>query len=616
MTSWDARTRRACAAMAISGLVKPRSRRRRPAATGRHRRQSMSTRMAARLPPAKNGNLYPGTHDGTPLGVSAAFKGLDRCRRRRHRSRSMPIRARNHFRCRERPAVHLNIDGSNFPNFPSPGASCISNTAVGDVNHDGVLDVVMLTEVDSSTCTTRRWDAASRLAALVAAEKANGDTSPALADFDFDGFLEIVVANSFSNTPSLSRVGCSVIRATSRGGRRLAIPPESSPTWPILRRRRPTSVREKAARWVRLGRGGNVARLPDHDRRLRALDTVADDVDGDGYIDLVLSGWDKNVYIFDFPAAWSAAAAQWPTLKHDAHRSSTFGFVFDIAPPSPPTTLASTSHTPSAWSNDPTIDVAWSGASDPSGIGGYSVVWDTSPSTLPDQTIDTVTPNSTCRRRRRSVALVPHPHRRCARPLTPALHSDRSGSMSPPGAVPGERRPSDVHVVERQHDRGHVARGNGPGTTPAAAAAAVRSGPARCRRSHRCRGARSPRRRGQRYERLLCCGARTRPTPDATIETTGLTTTSPALLADGAAHWLFAPSTPPATPPTASTLWVRTGSTPQHPQPSSWYRMAVKCGRTNRCKPSAGGLRMRLRAWRRSRPITRPTVARPIRTTS
>lgn len=62
-------------------------------------------------------------------------------------------------------------------------------------------------------------------------------------------------------------------------------------------------------------------------------------------------------------------------------------FWIDITEPDNPTSLTSTSHTLSEWSNDSTVDIGWSGASDgQSGIAGYSYVWDTSPSTIPDTT--------------------------------------------------------------------------------------------------------------------------------------------------------------------------------------------------------------------------------------
>jgi predicted GH43/DUF377 family glycosyl hydrolase len=61
----------------------------------------------------------------------------------------------------------------------------------------------------------------------------------------------------------------------------------------------------------------------------------------------------------------------------------------DTTPPGNPTSLTSTSHTTGTWSNDNTIDVSFSGASDLlSGIGGFSVVWDNSSTTIPDTVAD------------------------------------------------------------------------------------------------------------------------------------------------------------------------------------------------------------------------------------
>jgi hypothetical protein len=57
---------------------------------------------------------------------------------------------------------------------------------------------------------------------------------------------------------------------------------------------------------------------------------------------------------------------------------------YDSIPPSGPTAFNSTSHATSAWSNVNLIDVRWSGASDASsGVGGYALVWDQNPNTLP-----------------------------------------------------------------------------------------------------------------------------------------------------------------------------------------------------------------------------------------
>jgi len=57
----------------------------------------------------------------------------------------------------------------------------------------------------------------------------------------------------------------------------------------------------------------------------------------------------------------------------------------DTTPPNNPGSLSSSSHTLGVWSNDTTLDASFSGASDLlSGLGGYSVVWDYSSTTVPD----------------------------------------------------------------------------------------------------------------------------------------------------------------------------------------------------------------------------------------
>ena len=47
-------------------------------------------------------------------------------------------------------------------------------------------------------------------------------------------------------------------------------------------------------------------------------------------------------------------------------------------------------HSPSIWSSDNTIPLVWSGATDGNGSGaaGYSILWSTSPISLPDTTVD------------------------------------------------------------------------------------------------------------------------------------------------------------------------------------------------------------------------------------
>ena len=62
----------------------------------------------------------------------------------------------------------------------------------------------------------------------------------------------------------------------------------------------------------------------------------------------------------------------------------------DRLPPTNPTSLTSADHAVNVWSNDNTVNVAWSGASDTggSGLNGYAIAWDTSLATVPAPNLD------------------------------------------------------------------------------------------------------------------------------------------------------------------------------------------------------------------------------------
>jgi hypothetical protein len=61
------------------------------------------------------------------------------------------------------------------------------------------------------------------------------------------------------------------------------------------------------------------------DDAMRGVPTAAD-VDGDGKVDLVASGWDKNVYVWDFNSTWNAANAPWPRFHANLHNNGRLGF--------------------------------------------------------------------------------------------------------------------------------------------------------------------------------------------------------------------------------------------------------------------------------------------------
>jgi len=60
-------------------------------------------------------------------------------------------------------------------------------------------------------------------------------------------------------------------------------------------------------------------------------------------------------------------------------------YELDITPPTDPSGVNSTSHTISTWSSDNTVDITWTDATDNgSGLDGYSILWNTDNSTIPD----------------------------------------------------------------------------------------------------------------------------------------------------------------------------------------------------------------------------------------
>jgi photosystem II stability/assembly factor-like uncharacterized protein len=68
----------------------------------------------------------------------------------------------------------------------------------------------------------------------------------------------------------------------------------------------------------------------------------------------------------------------------------------DATPPSVVTRLSSTTHKLDVWSSQTKITVNWSSSEDViSGLAGYSIVWDSDPKTLPDETVDIKDPTTT-----------------------------------------------------------------------------------------------------------------------------------------------------------------------------------------------------------------------------
>jgi hypothetical protein len=229
--------------------------------------------------------------------------------------------------------LHIwNGDGSNVPGYPmNLGTSILSSTALGDVNNDGAVDVVVITENDSLyVIDAARHKRLPGWPVGLSVDSNPVSPSPALADFDFDGFLEIVVAHNALPTSASS------VRVYDHTGQLLPgwprfVDNHTSESSPIVADFSGDGVPDivfgnegaliygwdwsgNALPGFPLTVGGEVRSTP-----------YADDVDGDGDIDLVFAGWDQSLWIWDFPVPFVASAAQWPTFKHDPQRTGDFG---------------------------------------------------------------------------------------------------------------------------------------------------------------------------------------------------------------------------------------------------------------------------------------------------
>jgi hypothetical protein len=96
------------------------------------------------------------------------------------------------------------------------------------------------------------------------------------------------------------------------------------------------------------------------------------------------------------PTSQNLAQFRVADMQGNLGEGPTHAIKIDSVLPSNPTNISSSTHTPNVWSNNPYIALQWSGASDDrSGIYGYSVSYDQSPTTIPDVYRETENPDLT-----------------------------------------------------------------------------------------------------------------------------------------------------------------------------------------------------------------------------
>jgi uncharacterized repeat protein (TIGR01451 family) len=218
-------------------------------------------------------------------------------------------------------------DGSDLPGFPIPlGTSITSSAALGDLDNDGDLEIVITSARDSIYAYRNDGTLMPGWPQRIKASGVSRSPSPALADVNGDGFLDVVI-----NTTD------GYLRVFDRNGNLL-------PGWSNVRYSLFFNGASESSPVVADITGDG---LPDvvvggEDGRVHLFNSdgvelagspiqLAGEVrgtpglcdcDGDGLSEIVLAGWDKNLYIWDYPGEFSPAeVAPWPMFHHDERRT-------------------------------------------------------------------------------------------------------------------------------------------------------------------------------------------------------------------------------------------------------------------------------------------------------
>jgi peptidase C25-like protein/VCBS repeat protein len=233
-------------------------------------------------------------------------------------------------------------NGTNLPGFPVTLAySMTGSVAIGylDGADDTQLDIAIAAPNDSLYVIKADGGRRNGFPIGVRFGGTTKQPSPALADMNVDGYLDIVVAGTDGKIRVYDRTGVLHPGFTnSRYSVLTNFASESSPVVADITGDLLPDVVMGDENGALSGISGTGAPLPGFPIQLggevRGTPALCD-CDGDGLSEIVVSSWDKKTYMWDYDLAFSPAGPPpWPQFHHDARRTGlASSLVFLDAPP-------------------------------------------------------------------------------------------------------------------------------------------------------------------------------------------------------------------------------------------------------------------------------------------
>ncbi|MHB8079984.1 MAG: C25 family cysteine peptidase [Candidatus Krumholzibacteriia bacterium] len=234
-------------------------------------------------------------------------------------------------------------DGTQAAGFPFATGNygtILCSPSLGDLDNDGRQEIVFVSEADS--LYVLREDA-RRYPGFPIAFVANNSNvpcpSPALADFDNDGRLELAaVATANASSAALRLIDTDIAGGTS--GQTMPGWPKSLPgnseSSPLV-----GDIDNDGMLDIVYGIGGGSESTPNNLYAFKASGAavpgfpitvggpirpcpVLCDLDGDGQVNIVYGGWDLQVHVWSLPFAYNPDLMPWPTFRGSNRRDGVY----------------------------------------------------------------------------------------------------------------------------------------------------------------------------------------------------------------------------------------------------------------------------------------------------